>query len=353
MKKDQESSRRGGPARRARRGGGSQITMADVARLAGTSTQTVSRVISRPELVTAATRVSVKRAIERLNYIPNGAARNLASSSSRMVAVIIPTLSASIYAEEVGEIVRVLEARGFSAIIGNSDYSREREERLVQLFLERRPDGMIITGLNHSPRTSQLLRQSLIPVVETWDTDGKPIDVSVGFSNIAAGELVGELFLERGARRVAFAGGRFEEDDRARLRWEGLVRRLAKAGIAPTARADFPTPLKAEYGTQALDIILRQDPLVEAIFFTTDTLALHALLECNRRGIAVPSQLAICGFGDYDLASVVAPALTTVRAPVRKMGAAAAGAILSRLDGEERSEKIRSFDLELLRRGSA
>jgi len=327
--------------------------MADVARLAGISAQTVSRVISRPELVTTATREAVQQAIERLNYIPNGAARNLASSSSRMIAIIIPTLSASAYAEEVSEIVRVLETRNFSTLIGNSDYSRPREERLVQLFLERRPDGFIITGLNHSPRTTQLLRQSGVPVVETWDTDGEPIDLSVGFSNRAAGDLVGDLFISRGARRIAFAGGTFDEDDRARLRWEGLIRALGRAGLEPVARAEFPLPLKAEYGGHALDIILAQDPMVEAIFFTTDTLALHALLECNRRGIKVPEQLAICGFGNYDLSGVVTPGLTTVQAPVRKMGAAAAERVLARLSGEILPKKTLNLKIKLIRRGSA
>src|SRR5689334_13919478 len=89
-----------------------QVRMTDVARMAGVSAQTVSRALSRPELVTAATRQVVQRAIERLNYIPNGAARNLASRSSRTVAIIIPILSTSVYAEEVSQAMRVLEAQG-------------------------------------------------------------------------------------------------------------------------------------------------------------------------------------------------------------------------------------------------
>ena len=123
--------------------------------------------------------------------------------------------------------------------------------------------------------------------------------------------------------------------------------------MPPWPEFEFPLPLKAEYGADALDIILDKDPLVEAIFFTTDTLALHALLECNRRGIKVPEQLAICGFGNYDLSGVVTPGLTTIQAPVHQMGAAAAERILARLSGETVPKKPLDLKIKLIRRGSA
>jgi LacI family gluconate utilization system Gnt-I transcriptional repressor len=314
---------------RSRRLSGGGVKMVDVARLAGTSTQTVSRVLSRPELVAHDTRKLVEQAIRELNYIPNSAARLLASSVSHIVAVIIPSLSATVYAQEVHHIVRVLEEHSFSVVIGHSDYSELREERLVQSFLERRPDGFILTGTQHTDLTRQLLRNSGVPVVETFDGDNAAMDMSVGFSNLEAGRKVAELFLSRG------------------------LTRLAEAGLAPVARIELTLPMPAGDGVRGLDQVLAIDPLTQAIFFSADTLAISALLECNRRGMRVPEQLAICGFGNYDFADAIVPALTTVAVPFEQIGVLAANAILARLDGSVQGPSQTVVPLQLLRRGSA
>lgn len=338
---------------RSRRITNGSVKMEDVARLAGTSTQTVSRVISRPELVAEPTRVLVEQAIRDLNYIPNSAARLLASSVSHIVAVIIPSLSATVYAQEVHHVVRVLEERSFSVVIGHSDYSEQREERLVQSFLERRPDGFILTGTQHSDLTRHLLAQSGVPVVETFDGDNPAMDISIGFSNFEAGRTVADLFRSRGLKRIAYVGGRSDQDFRSNARFEGLTSRLAEDGLTPVARIELTLPMPAGDGVRGLDQVLSIDPLTQAIFFSADTLAISALLECNRRGIRIPEQLAICGFGNYDFADAVVPSLTTVAVPFDEIGALAANAVLRRLDGVETGPKSTVVPLKLIRRGSA
>ena len=333
---------------------GAQTRMFDVAELAGVSPQTVSRALSRPELVTEATRRLVQDAVAKLNYIPDGAARNLASRSSRVVAVIIPMISSSIYAVQVNRIIQVLEARGLSVVIGNSEYSPEREEKLVGSFMERRPDGLILTGRQHTEGTLRMLAQGGVPVVETWDNDGAPLDMAVGFSNFEAGAAVGRLFLARGIRRAGFVSGEFVQDFRAQRRHDGFADALAKGGSSVTAQASLQMPLQQGDGVRGLDAVLTRDPLVEGIFFSADSLALAALLECNRRGVRMPEQLAICGFGDYDLSASVTPGLTTVRIPTGRIGEAAAELILARLDdSRERPDPIVNVGFELQRRGSA
>lgn len=338
---------------RSRRLSSGGVKMVDVARLAGTSTQTVSRVLSRPELVAEETRRLVERAIRDLNYIPNSAARLLASSVSHIVAVIIPSLSATVYAQEVHHIVRVLEERSFSVVIGHSDYSELREERLVQSFLERRPDGFILTGTQHTDLTRQLLKNSGVPVVETFDGDNAAMDMSVGFSNLEAGRKVADLFLSRGLTRIAYVGGRRDQDFRSNARFEGLCARLSEEGLAPVARIELTLPMPAGDGIRGLDRVLAVEPLTQAIFFSADTLAISALLECNRRGVRVPDQLAICGFGNYDFADAVVPSLTTVSVPFEDVGVLAANAILARLDGTAKGPSQTVVPLQLLRRGSA
>ncbi|WP_306424474.1 LacI family DNA-binding transcriptional regulator [Shinella sedimenti] len=338
---------------RSRRLSSGGVRMIDVARLAGTSMQTVSRVISRPELVADETRRMVEEAIRELNYIPNSAARILASSASHIVAVIIPSLSATVYAQEVHHIVRVLEERSFSVVIGHSDYSEIREQRLVQSFLERRPDGFILTGTQHTDLTRQLLKNSGVPVVETFDGDNAAMDMSVGFSNFEAGRKVAELFRSRGLTRIAYVGGRSEQDFRSNARFEGLSARLAEDGLTPVARIELTLPMPAGDGVRGLDRVLATDPLTQAIFFSADTLAISALLECNRRGLRVPEQLAICGFGNYDFADAIVPSLTTVAVPFEEVGVLAANAILARLDGTAQGSSRKVIPLQLLRRASA
>jgi len=331
----------------------SVVTMSDVASKAGVSPQTVSRVIGRPELVAEKTRFHVQQIIRELNYIPNEAARNLASNSSRVVAVIIPTLSSSAFAAEVKSIIDVLEKRGISVIIGNSEYSARREENIIRTLLERRPLGFILTGNTHTPAAEGLLRASGLPVVETWDTDRQAIDMAIGFSNIAAGRDVGNLFVTRGAKRIAFVGGGAMQDPRASGRYEGLSQALAQAGLPPACRVELTMPMNTQDGVIGLDEVLRRQPLTDAIFFSADSLALAALLDCNRRGIRVPDQLALCGFGDFDLASFVSPALTTVRIQPAEMGKRAAEMLLHRLDGSEDNHYTVALDHQLMRRGTA
>lgn len=329
------------------------ITMTDVATRAGVSAQTVSRVIGRPELVAEETRLRVQEAIRELNYIPNEAARNLASNSSRVVSVIIPTLSSSAFAAQVKSIIDTLEARGISVVIGNSEYSEQREEQIVKTLLARRPLGFILTGLNHTANTKALLRQSGVSVVETWDTDSPPLDLATGFSNIAAGYDVGSLFVSRGSRKIAFVGGAADQDPRATGRFLGLSKALAEAGLPPACRIELTMPMSTQDGIRGLDQVLQRQPLTDAIFFSADSLALPALLECNRRGIRVPDQLAICGFGNYDLAALVSPALTTVKIQPDLMGVEAAKMLLSRLDGVEIKRNSVLIERQLIRRGTA
>jgi len=329
------------------------VTMSDVADKAGVSPQTVSRVIGRPELVAEKTRLHVQQVIRELNYIPNAAARNLASNNSRVVAVVIPTLSSSAFAAEVKSIIDVMEKSGISVIIGNSEYSAQREENIIRTLLERRPLGFILTGNTHTAAAEQMLRTSGLPVVETWDTDRRALDMATGFSNIAAGRDVGELFVARGAKRIAFVGGGATQDPRASARFEGLSQALSAAGLAPACRVEMTMPMSTEDGVAGMDEALRRQPLTDAIFFSADSLALAALLECNRRGIRVPDQLAICGFGDFDLASFVSPALTTVRIQPAEMGERAAQMLLRRLNGDESEPVMIALGHQLIRRGTA
>jgi LacI family transcriptional regulator, gluconate utilization system Gnt-I transcriptional repressor len=240
----------------------------------------------------------------------------------------VPTLSNSIFAETIRGLSDGLAQSGYQLLLGQSNYDLDTEEQLVNTFLGRQVDGLVLTGANHSPSSRQRLRQSNLPVVETWDLPTRPIDMVAGFSNVEAGREVGRHLLARGYQVIDFAGG---PDDRSLARTEGL-RAVIQAN--PNARLRVHALVRGggfPAGAQLVAMLHEADDLPQAIFFGNDALAAGALLECQRRSIAVPQELALIGFADLEIAAALYPALSTVRVPSKEIGVAAAQLLLNRL----------------------
>ncbi|MDO9396545.1 MAG: LacI family DNA-binding transcriptional regulator [Herbiconiux sp.] len=321
------------------------VTLEDVARHAQVSPQTVSRSIRTPELVSEFTLERVLASIASTGYVPNLAASNLASNRSMTVAAIIPAISASVFADALHGLDEVLSPAGYQLFIGSTDYRPAHEEELVRAFLGRRPDGIFIVGTAHSPNTSHLLRESRVPVVEAWDLAENPIDSQVGFSNEAAIRALVEFAVSRGYTQPTFAGSFQTGDFRAlarRASFERAVRELlpgtpVRVVDSGTATVDFET------GRRLLDETLATHPSTDVLMFASDVFAAGAVLECARRGISLPSDLAITGFGDFEIGRHLVPTLTTVAVPNRQIGTSAGELLLARM--EHRAVGEASIDL--------
>ncbi len=302
--------------------------MADVAREAGVARVTVSRVLSDPDKVKPATRAAVQAAIERLGYVPNLNAGSLASSRSRIVGAIVPMLSNAWFADTMDGLAEVLAGAGYQLLLGQSRYDEGGEAGLVDAFLGRQVDALVLTGVGHQPSVREKLRRLAIPVVETWDLSDDPIDMVAGFSNHATGQAVADYLLARGHRRIGFIGA---DERRSQQRLQGLCERLAASG-APEVQVERVKPPSAiDDGAQGLARLLAREPGLQAIFCSNDILAVGALFECRRRGVAVPQQMAVVGFSDLAIAAACVPALTTVRVPSRELGRHAGRMLLARL----------------------
>ncbi|WPB56973.1 LacI family DNA-binding transcriptional regulator [Xylophilus sp. GOD-11R] len=304
------------------------VRMADVARLAGVARVTVSRVLSNPASVAPATRVAVQEAIARLGYVPNLNAGTLASSRSRIVGCIVPTLSNAWFAETIDGLSEVLAAAGYQLLLGQSGYGPVGEERLVDTFLGRRVDAMVLTGSERSEAVRGRLAAAGIPIVETWDLGLEPLDMAVGFSNYAAGEAAAEHLLARGCRRPAYIG---IEEQRSAKRLEGFTAALARRDIAPACIDAGAPPTTFETGARALRELLERHPSIDGVFCSNDTLAAAALFECQRQGWAVPQKIAVVGFSDQPIAAATVPSLTSVQVRSRELGAEAGRMLLRRL----------------------
>lgn len=338
--------------RRSRRGGG--ITLGDVARLAGVSPITASRALNTPDQVAPDKLARVREAVARTGYVPNRLAGGLASARSRLVAAVVPTIAGPVFMEMVQSLTSALADAGYQLMLGQSGYTESREDALLEAIIGRRPDGIVLTGIMHSPEGRRRLLASGIPVVETWDLTPTPIDMLVGFSHTEAAAAVVRHLHAKGRRRLALLSG---DDERALRRNRGFVDEALRLGLAHEAAAipvqRVPAPTTLGSGRAGLGRLLEQAPDLDAVFCSSDMLALGVLIEAAARGIAVPRQLAVVGFGDLGFAADTQPALSTVRIDGTGIGQRAARFIVDRADGRSAGEKVVDVGFRVIERASS
>lgn len=329
-------------------------TMADVARLAGVSPMTVSRAFKRDTSVSEATREAILKAAEEIGYVFDSAASSLRSQRTDFVAVTIPSINNANFAETLRGLTEGLKPRGLQILLGYTDYDIHEEERLVEQLLRRRPEAIVVTGGKHTPRTRRLLENAGIPVVETWDLPEAPIGHVVGFSNADAVRGMVDHFVARGLTRIAFIGGDADRDTRGTDRREGFVAAMHAHGLdASRLIAAGAPPISMREGAAAMGRLLDSLPDTQAVICVSDLSAFGALTECQRRGVRVPEDIWIAGFGDYEIAEVAVPALTTINPFPREIGARTAALILEVLDGRQAGPVTLRIAPELMIRQSS
>ncbi|WP_419730462.1 LacI family DNA-binding transcriptional regulator [Lichenicola sp.] len=317
-----------------RRARSTAVTLKHVAARAGVAPITVSRALNAPDSVSPLLRAQIDDAVTALGYVPNRFAGVLASAQSRVVPVIVPSLSNAVFIEVIQGIQGVLEAGGYQMLLGNTQYDLARETELVSTMLGWAPAGIIVAGLRHAERTRALLAGSGRPVMEIMELGRRPIDMNVGLSHLSAGEAMGRHLIERGYRQIGFIGGRLGADYRAMQRFRGLDRALAGAGLDRRRPFAHPESSSSEIGGNQLMAVLAQAPELDALFFANDDLAVGALLRAHREGIDVPGRIAIAGFNGLGIGALTTPALTTIISPRPEIGALAAIKLLARVSGE-------------------
>jgi LacI family gluconate utilization system Gnt-I transcriptional repressor len=321
------------------------VTLHDVAREAGVSLITASRALGNPSLVSKATIERVQDAVARTGYIPNLLAGGLKSRRSMTVAGLVPIISVPQFLPTVQALTETLDEHGYQLILGQSGYDHAREEKLIAALMGRRPDGVVVTGLVHSARAREQLRSLGSPVVETWDLSERPIDMAVGFSHLKVGSAVAGYFLAKGWKRLAVATG---DDGRAQQRRQGFLAAVGRD--VPTATV--PAPSSVALGRRALAQLLEQDAGIEAIYCSSDALAQGVLVEAAARGLRIPQDLAVCGFGDADFSAHLQTSLTSVHVDGAAIGRIAAQLILDRCNGKAVPSPVVDVGFRIIERES-
>jgi len=340
------------PLRRRRKMQG--VTMTDVARAARVSPSTVSLYLRKPDLVSPLVGAEIARVVEQLGYVPNLVAGGLAAAGSRVVSIIVPSIRNAFFADTVSVLQEKLTGSGLQLMLGNTEYSAMAEEALVRAALSWSPAALVVVGLEHNQATRRMLLGTDVPVFEIWECGQDPVDTAVGFHHREVGLAAAHHLLERGRTRLAFLGARMQEDRRAQQRAAGFVQGVAGHGAAAPMMLDDPGPATTEVGGRLLAEALASHPELDGIACSNDLVALGAIFECQRRGIAIPRQLAIIGFGDLAFSATCVPPMTTVTPPGEEIGRRVAVLIEDRMRGALRPARPLALDLgfSLVTRGT-
>jgi len=324
------------------------VTIYDVAELANVSISTVSRVLNSPNQVNQATRLRVLAAIDRLNFVPKAEATARARKGTRRIGVLAPLIAYPSFVQRLRGVATLADA-AYEMVIYNVESAARRDGYLSTLPVTRRLDGLIIMALPFGDDAAQRLRAHDLETVMI--ECAHPFFSSVEIDDVAGGEMVARYLIERGHRRFGFIGDS-EVPDYAiytsEKRLVGYQRILAEAGFGLS-----PEYLRlGRHGLQearrlAAELLDLPDPPT-AIFAPSDTQAMGVLRAARDRGVAVPSDLAVVGFDDVEVADYIG--LTTVRQPLEESGRVAVDLLLARLVNHARPVQHVTLPLEIVTR---
>jgi len=318
-------------------------TISDVARKAGVSESTVSRVLNGTARVAATKQRAVELAIREMGFQPNAFARGLATGRSNAIGVVTQAIDSPFYGEGMHGIERTLQASGYTPIFMSGHWNSDDEERCIRELIQRRVDGLILfAGRLGAARIAEFAQQ--LPVVVTGRTLDAPGVFSLSVDDEAGARLATEHLIDLGHRRIAFiAGPRDHPDAQARLK--GYRNALDQAGIAWVPALVTPGDFREEGGRLAGERLLAMGEPFTAVFCANDQTAFGLQLALHHRGLRVPDDISVVGFDDLSTAAYFLPPLTTVRQPVDQMGDLSAQALLMMIDKRDPAARAPSVSL--------
>lgn len=310
-----------------------QITIEEVARLAGVSPATVSRTLRSPEMVRESTRQRVLKIVKDKNYVYHALAADLSRKRSSNIGLIIPSTIGSIFVRTVFAILEKAQEHGYTVTIGNSKYNPDIEMSLLRTINERRPAGLLLTG--YCIGKTQLLEEldrSGIPTVIMWEKPDDPRFSYVGFDNYQAAYTMTEYLIGLNHRRIGMIIGPYSKVDRVRKRFEGYRDCLADNGLPVDERIVVEKEPTLADGMEAMNRLMSLDSRPTAIFAASDVMAFGALAAAKERGLSVPDDVSIAGFDDIEFSAYADPPLTTIRVDGTEIGEMALKCLLDMIE---------------------
>lgn len=323
----------------------------DVARLAGVSTATVSRVLNNSQLVDPETRRKVLEAAAKLRYVPHGAARTLRSHRSKMVGAIVPSFDYALYARTTSALQQRLDELGYALVLAEHHYDLAVETRIAGQLIEHGVDAFVLVGLDHEQALFSMLEDYGRPYVLTWGVDPLQRHPCIGFDNRATTYEVAKHLIGLGHRRIGLLSAPLPGNDRARARGEGLRMALAEHGLALDERHVAYAPISLATAEAGMQRLLALPDRPTAVVATNDVFAVGAMLACRKAGVRIPQDISVTGVDNTDLGATQTPGLTSVATPITEIGRAAADQLVARLEGRP-CDTTQAYPVQVVHRGS-
>ena len=260
----------------------------DVARLAGVSTATVSRVLNNSQQVDPETRQRVLDAATKLRYVPHGPARSLRSHRSKMVGAIVPSFDYALYARTTSALQQRLDESGYALVLAEHHYDLAVETRIAAQLVGHGVDAFVLVGLDHEQGLFTLLEDFGRPYVLTWGVDPLGRHPSIGFDNREPTYQVARHLISLGHRHIALLSAPIADNDRARARGEGLRAALSESGLALAPQHVVHAPISLPAAQSAMQQLLAAHPRPTAVVATNDVFAVGAMVACRQAGLRIP-----------------------------------------------------------------
>lgn len=312
-----------------------KVSLLQVAREAGVSKMTASRVLRDEGGYSEQTRALVMQKVDELGYLPNRLATVFAGDkTSTFIGVSIPDLGNEVFAHVLEGIDRKLGSFDYQSVLGLTQHTQNEEESWIRTVLSWQPAGLILTGRYHSKRATEMLRNAGIPIVEIWDLNSSPLDLSVGINHFDSGFDMGRFLIGCGYTKIGYVGTSHDTASAATTRLDGFCKAVEGGGglvVKQLCLHDTATYYPGYYGTEQL---LATGSGIECIFYQNDAMAFGGLQYCTAQGMRVPQDIGIAGWGDLPIASVLDQRLTSMHVPHLKLGQTAAEMMIARLSNE-------------------
>ncbi|QOY33862.1 catabolite control protein A [Anaerobacillus isosaccharinicus] len=315
-------------------------TIYDVAREAGVSMATVSRVVNGNPNVKPTTRKKVLEAIEKLGYRPNAVARGLASKRTTTVGVIIPDISSIFFAELARGIEDIATMYKYNIILCNSDQNKDKEIHLINTLLEKQVDGIVFMGGQITEDHVEEFKRSPVPIVLSATIDQEKEFPSVNINYEEAAYDAVKFLIDNGHTKIGMLTGSLEDPVNGYQKYAGFRKAIEEAAIS--FKDDYVVIGDYTYdsGIEAMEKFLELNERPTAIFAGTDEMALGIIHGAQDRGLNVPEDLEVIGFDNTRLAAMVRPTLTSVVQPMYDIGAVSMRLLTKYMNKEEVSDGV-------------
>lgn len=323
----------------------------DVAREAGVSIATVSRVLNEVDVVNEETKKKVQDAIKKLGYRPNIVARSLKTQRSRTIGIIIPDISNQFYPEIVRGAEDVANIYNYNIMLCNTDLDLDKEMEYLRVLKEKMVDGVLYMSNSLEPEVIELIKNLEMPVVLIETTDKENTFPSVTIDNDRAAYEATKYLIDRGNKKIAYIGTHEDAVHASAFRFSGYSSALKEAGFEVDKKLCAFGGLKAVDGYEGINTILNNGD-VDAVFCASDELAMGAINALRDNGVVVPQDIDVMGFNDIYSASIFYPKLTTVVQPMYDMGSVGMRMLIKAINGAELGEHHFVLPYEIIERDS-